>query len=151
MGSPGPVCRSLVVKEKLFGRVAFEPSEADLNFIGEHDDDVVMVDFHNKPLKKSKGKVADSDDEPISNLKGKGKVKAKKVPESKSRSRHRVDDVDDDDIESDFESNEDDDMSDFVVESDKEKDARLALKRRLWKSKAAIMLDSDEEMNTPEE
>ena len=110
-----------------------------------------MADSDNEPLRKSKAEVADWDDEPISNLKGKGKAKAKKVPESKSRSRRHVDDDDDDDIESDFESNEDDDMSDFVVESDKEKDARLALKRRLGKSKAAIMLDSDEEMNTPEE
>ena len=72
MASPGPECRSAVVKDKLFNRAAFEPSDADLNLIGEQDEDVVMVDSHDE-LVKSKAKVADSDDEPISNLKGKGK------------------------------------------------------------------------------
>ena len=155
MALPGPVCRSAVVKEKLFNRAAFEPSDADLNLIGEQDEDTVMVDSDDDPLKKGKAKVADSDDEPIPTLKGKGKAKAKKVQKSKSasKSRRRLDD-DDDDIESDFESDEDDDMSDFIVESDEdeeEKDARLAVKRRLGKRKATIVLDSDEEMDTPEE
>jgi hypothetical protein len=156
MASSGPVCRSAVVKEKLFSRTAFEPSDADLNPIGEQDEDVVMVNSDDEPLKKSKVKVVDSDDEPVSNFKGKGKARAKKVQKfkSKSKSRRRVDDDDDDDIESDFESDEDDDMSDFIVESDEdeeEKDTRLALKRRLGKRKAIIVLDSDEEMDTPEE
>ena len=153
MALPGPVCRSAVVKEKLFNRAAFEPSDADLNLIGEQDEDAVMVDSDDELVKKSKVKVADSDDEPIPTFKGKGKAKAKKVQKSKPRSRRRVDD-DDDDIESDFESDEDDDMSDFIVESDEdeeEKDARLAVKRRLGKRKATIVLDSDEEMDTPEE
>ena len=45
-------------------------------------------------------------------------------------------------------------MGDFIVESDEdeeEKEACLALKRRLGKRKATIVLDSDEEMDTPEE
>ena len=127
MASPGPICRSAVVKEKLFSRAAFEPSDADLSLIGEQDEDVVMVDSNDEPLKKSKGKVAHSDDEPISNLEGKGKAKAKKVQKSKSKSRRRLDDGDND-IEFDFESDEDDDMSDFIIES-----------------------DEDEEMDTPDE
>lgn len=52
-------------------------------------------------------------------------------------------------------SEEDDDMTDFIVESDEdeeEKDVRRALKRRLGKRKSFIVLDSDEEMaDTPEE
>ena len=158
MALSGPVCRSAVVKEKLFNRAAFEPSDVDLNLIGEQHEDVVMVHSDDEPVKKGKAKVADSDDEPISTLKGKGKEKEKKVqkskPKPKSKSRRRLDDDDDDDIESDFESDEDDDMSDFIVESDEdeeEKDARLAVKRRLGKRKATIVLDSDEEMDTPEE
>ena len=99
--------------------------------------------------------MADLDNEPISTLKGKGKAKAKKVQKSKSKSKSRrcLDHDDDDAIESEFESDEDDDMSDFIVKSDEEeeKDARLALKRRLGKRKATIVLDSDEEMDTPEE
>ena len=148
MASSGPVCRSAIVQEKLFSCTALEPSDADLNLIGERDEDVV-VDSDNEPLKKSKAKVADSGDEPISNLKGKGKANAKKVQKSKFKSRlrrHQVDDDDDDDdIDSDYESDEDDDMSD---EDEEEKDARLALKRRLGKRKA--ILDSDE-IDTPEE
>ena len=73
MASPGPVCRSAVVKEKLFSHAAFEPSDADLNLMGEQYEDVVMVDSDDEPLKKSKAKAADSDDGPISNLKGRGK------------------------------------------------------------------------------
>ena len=42
MASPGPECRSAVVKEKLFSRATFEPSDADLNLIGEQDEDVVI-------------------------------------------------------------------------------------------------------------
>ena len=41
MSSPGPECRSAVVKEKLFSRATFEPSDADLNLIGEQDEDVI--------------------------------------------------------------------------------------------------------------
>ena len=45
-------------------------------------------------------------------------------------------------------------MSDFIVESDEdeeEKDARLALKRWLGKCKAIIVLDLNQERDTPEE
>ena len=65
MASPGPACRSPVIKEKLFSRAAFEPSDAELSLIGEQDEDVVMVNSDDEPLKKSKAKVADSDYEPI--------------------------------------------------------------------------------------
>uniref|UniRef100_A0A8H8CFK2 Uncharacterized protein n=1 Tax=Psilocybe cubensis TaxID=181762 RepID=A0A8H8CFK2_PSICU len=49
---------------------------------------------------------------------------------------------------------DDDDMSDFIVQSDEdeeEKDARRALKKRLGKKRANIILDSDDEPDTPEE
>ena len=59
MVSPGPECRSAVVKEKVFSRATFEPSDADLNLIGEQDKDVVIVDSDDEPVKKSKAKAAD--------------------------------------------------------------------------------------------
>ena len=137
-------------RRSCFSRAAFEPSDADLNLIGEQDEDVVMVDSDDQPLKKSKAKVAYSDDEL------KGKVKAKKIQKSKSKSKSRrcLDHDGDDAIESEFESDEDDDMSDFIVkidEDEEEKDARLALKWRLGKRKVIIVLDSDKEMDTSEE
>ena len=83
MASPGPVCRSPVVGEKLCSRTAFE----DLNLIGEQDEDIVMVDSEDEPLKKS-AKVADSDaDEPISNLKER-KGKGKEISEVQITSLH---------------------------------------------------------------
>ena len=128
MAPPGSVCRFAVVKEKLFSRAAFKPSDADLNLIGEREEDTLMVESDDEPLKKSKAKVTHSDDEPISNLEGKGKAnRAKKVQKSKSKSRRRLDDGDND-IDFDFQSDEDDDMSDFIIES-----------------------DEDEEMDTPDE
>ncbi|EDR06986.1 uncharacterized protein LACBIDRAFT_328394 [Laccaria bicolor S238N-H82] len=45
-------------------RAAFEPSDADLNPVREQGQGVVMVDSDDEPLKKSKAKVADSDDVP---------------------------------------------------------------------------------------
>lgn len=51
-------------------------------------------------------------------------------------------------------SDEDDDLSDFIVEDDEdeeEKDARRQIKTRLGKRKANVILDSDEEEESPED
>jgi hypothetical protein len=140
LGLQGPACRSPICSEKLFTRVAFMPSDADL-------------------LPGAAKLVADSDAEmedcTVSAKDNKGKGKAK--PKTMRRARRLVLDSDDI-IVSEAESDDeqiDDDMSDFIVESDEdegEKDARRGLKKRLGKRKAIVVLDSDEEKeDTPEE
>jgi hypothetical protein len=50
--------------------------------------------------------------------------------------------------------NGDDDMSDFIVQSDEDeeaKDARRSLKKHLGKRRVNVVLDSDDEVDTPEE
>jgi len=50
--------------------------------------------------------------------------------------------------------NGDDDMSDFIVQSDEDeeaKDARRSLKKHLGKRRVIVVLDSDDEVDTPEE
>ena len=75
--------------------------------------------------------------------KGKGKASTRsKNPASRRRTI----------AESDDEGDED--MSDFIVESDEdeeEKDARRVLKKRLGKKRANVIFDSDDEPDTPEE
>ena len=89
-----PLSRRSCVKEKLFSRTAFEPTGADLNLTEEQDEDVVMVESDDEPLKKSKARVADLDDEPISNLsKGKerqGQRKFKSPSPRRRCRRHRI-------------------------------------------------------------
>lgn len=52
------------------------------------------------------------------------------------------------------ENDDDDDLSDFIVQSDEdenEKDESRALKKRLGKQRVHVVLDSEDEMDTPEE
>ncbi|KDR76486.1 hypothetical protein GALMADRAFT_246858 [Galerina marginata CBS 339.88] len=141
---PCPVCRSPVSQEVLFSRQAFEPSEKELKPPAEKDED-------------EDSEMSDIDDYPTNDRKGKGKAAA---PKKSGRTRRRAffesDDEGDDVLKSasEEEDDEDEDMSDFIVESDEdeeEKDARRALKKRLGKKRATIILDSDDEPETPEE
>ena len=103
----------------------------------------------------------DEDDVPIYDRKGKGKGKGKSRAPTKPRRNARRAFVESDDegddvtySGSDEEDNSDDDMSDFIVGSDEdeeEKDARRALKKRVGKKRAHVILDSDDERDTPEE
>jgi len=71
---------------------------------------------------------------------GKGKAKALTRPKRSAIG-----------LRTQIESDDDDDMSDFIVESDKdedEKDARRAIKQRLRKKRVNIVIDSDDD--TPE-
>jgi hypothetical protein len=139
-GLQGPVCRAAICSEFLFIRAAFMPTDADLLPDAEVGSGMEVKD---DPIfaKDNKGK-------------GKGRVKPKK---SRRATRRLVLDSDDIIVSEDESDNEevDDEMSDFIVESDEdeeEKDARRALKKRLGKRKAIVVLDSDEEMeDTPEE
>jgi len=90
----------------------------------------------------------------------KGKGKAKAPPRRPARARRYATESDDEgdevgELDSGDEAvDEDDDMSDFIVESDEdeeEKDARRALKKRLGKKRTTVILDSDDEIETPEE
>ncbi|PPQ82538.1 hypothetical protein CVT25_007147 [Psilocybe cyanescens] len=139
----GPVCRTPITENMLFSRQAFEPSDEELN-----------PEAANKEEEQIEER--DVEEYVLKNNKGKGKAPAR----SRRSTRRAVADSDDDGddvLKSDSEDdngNDDDDMSDFIVESDEdeeEKDARLALKKRLGKRKAHVILDSDEEPETPEE
>jgi hypothetical protein len=130
--SVGPVCRSAITEEKCFSRVAFEPSDKDLSDHGDSDDNSVM-----------------EVEEYFNDSKGKSKVVAK--TKKGSRISRRV--VSDSEYESD-DNDSDDDMSDFIVQDDEdeeEKDARRVIKARSGKKNAHIILDSDDEPDTPEE
>lgn len=132
----------------MFSREAFEPTDKELNLNNQQDDageDIIMISD-------------DEDEAPFYDRKGKGKI----VPKpTKSRCKAHPafiesdDEGDDVDIsESDDEDNDDDDMSDFIVESDEDeedKDARRALKERHRKKRTNVILDSDDEPDTPEE
>jgi hypothetical protein len=123
----GPKCRAPITKEKLFQRGAFEPTEKELNPNAVSDDE--------------ESDETDMDvDEDEDGTMGKGKARATRS------SRRKVSYVEDD---------EEDDMSDFIVDSDEdeeEKDARKVMKeRRLGKRRANVILDSDDEMDTPED
>jgi len=99
----------------------------------------------------------DDDDAPPRDRKGKGESKAPTKPCSNTRRTFVESDDEGDDVNysgSDEEDNSDDDMSDFIVRSDEdeeEKDARHALKKRVGKNRAHLILDSDNERDTPEE
>jgi len=139
----GPVCRSPISKQTIFDQQAFEPTDEELN----------------PNIKKAENaKMSNVEEYAPGDHKGKGKAKA--TPRRPARARRYVTESDDkgDDVgksDSDDEAvDEDDDMSDFIVESDEdeeEKDARRALKKRLGKKRTTVILDSDDEIETPEE
>ncbi|KJA26761.1 hypothetical protein HYPSUDRAFT_35906 [Hypholoma sublateritium FD-334 SS-4] len=137
---PCPVCRAAINAEKLFSREAFEYSDEDLNDKGSADMDILS----DSPGITSKGK-------------GRGKSKVMKKSKKVSRvSRRESDDEGDDGSDNDLEYDDDDgsDLSDFIVESDEdeeEKDARRAMKQRQTKKHKNVILDSDDEPDTPEE
>ncbi|KAJ2936849.1 hypothetical protein H1R20_g266, partial [Candolleomyces eurysporus] len=124
---PCPVCRGPVIEKHLFKRSAFEPTEKELNPDATSDSD--------EPPDESD---MDVDDIQASR---KGKARAKKAKRGAYRG------MDDDEYD------EDDDLSDFIVNDDEdedEKDARRALKLKQKKRRANVVLDSDEEMEQPE-
>ncbi|KAL4260457.1 SNF2/RAD54 helicase family protein [Pleurotus pulmonarius] len=137
---PCPVCRSSITAEKLFSRSAFEPSEEDLD----------------PSLAKPKPK-ADANEDPNSvfwrTRKGKGKAKAKAKGKTKTKSKRVtvIDSADEcysEEEEASEDYEDDDNMSDFIVDSDEdedyeEKSASRAIKKRL--TKRTIVLDSDDE------
>jgi len=121
----GPCCRELLDAKKLFSRSAFEPSDGELNPKSVSDSD----------------KIASDDDCIPSNRKGKGKSAGRSGNRRKSLAESENDDSDDD-------------MSDFIVDSDEdeeEKDTRRAMKKRLGKKRVHVILDSDDEVDTPED
>ncbi|KAJ6571813.1 SNF2 family N-terminal domain-containing protein [Mycena capillaripes] len=146
---PCPACRSPICSQKLFPSAVFYPTEKDLESNAEGgDSDIEMLDVKPKKL--------------ASKDKGKGKAKAKQ-PARKSAARKFIvldsSDVEEADEESVSEDDyKDSDMRDFIVESDEdeeEKDARLAMKKRLGKRRAVTTIidsdDSDDEPVAPEE
>ncbi|KAL0578872.1 hypothetical protein V5O48_003105, partial [Marasmius crinis-equi] len=175
---PCPACRAPIHANKLFSRVAFEPTDQDL-FPPEKPDDaepeIMEVDEVVKPKKRT--------------TKGKAKKVAKKVKKPVlAQGPYGVIDVDafdtepeddgsssaprrssgpgtttplvyisdsEDEEEDEYEDGSDDSMDDFIVQSDEdeeEKDARREQKKKLGKRKTLVVLDSDEEMDdTPEE
>ncbi|PPQ65989.1 hypothetical protein CVT26_010649 [Gymnopilus dilepis] len=142
---PCPVCRSLLTEDTLFSRQAFEPTAKELNPTAlQEDEDHKMSDI----------------EEFLPG--GKGKASTSTKPRRSGRSRHRrvvseSDDEGDDVLRSDSEDDYDDDednLSDFIVQSDEEeeeKDARRAMNKRQGKKRAHIIIDSDDEPDTPEE
>lgn len=122
----GPCCREPLDAKKLFSRSAFEPSDRELNPKSSGDSDF---------------EIASDNDYIPNNRKGKGKT----VGRSGNRRRFLAESENDDD---------DGDMSDFIVDSDEdeeEKDTRRAMKKRLGKKRVHVILDSDDEIDTPEE
>ena len=141
----GPVCRSLLTEETLFSRQAFEPTAKELNPTAlQEDEDHKMSDIE-EFLPGGKGKGSTSIKPRRSGRPGRRRV----VSES--------DDEGDDVLRSDSEDDYDDDednLSDFIVQSDEdeeEKDARRAMNKRQGKKRAHIIIDSDDEPDTPEE
>jgi hypothetical protein len=126
----GPVCRADINADKIFRRAAFEPTEKDLRGDAEDDEDDIMH-------------VDESEEEyPATRSKSKGKERA-------HPGRRVIDEFDD---EGDDVNNSDDD--DFIVQSDEdeeEKEARRALRMRGRKAHPIVILDSDDEPETPEE
>lgn len=123
----GPVCQANINKETIFSRAAFEPSKDEFNLEADNDDSMDVDDEVGSSKKSSKGK-------------GKaGKTKGAKLLRRRS--------------ESDDDEN-DDHMNNFIVndgEDEEEKDARHALKKRLGKMRANVIMDSDDELETSEE
>ncbi|EKM56552.1 uncharacterized protein PHACADRAFT_207772 [Phanerochaete carnosa HHB-10118-sp] len=122
---PCPTCRSPISADKIFARTAFEPSDEQLSAEKEEPvetqiaGDTIMVDV------KAEGGVKSA--------------KAGRVVRKRRAHSRRVLDSDED--------VDDDEMSDFIVESDEdeEKDARRELKKRLKGKRRAIVLSDDED------
>ena len=124
----GPCCRDPLDAIKLFTRSAFEPTDKELDPNSGSDSDIEVVSD-------------DSDDYFPSQMKGKGKTARRAGNRRKLLANS-----------GDYDSA--DDMSDFIVDSDEdeeEKDARRATKNRLGKKRAHVILDSEDEVDTPEE
>ena len=138
----GPVCRAAISPEKLFSREAFEYLDEDLK---EEDEDNVMNVLSDSLAITSKRK-------------NKGRI-TKKSKKAGRASRRKINESDDEgdavsDNESDYDDDDDDDLSDFIVNSDEdeeEKDERKAMKTRQTKKHKNVILDSDDEPDTPEE
>lgn len=132
----GPVCRDAICEEKLCSRKIFEPTDAELSGKGKPEPEPVASDSDSE--RKEVDEILTPEPELQRRPKGRqAKRKVRRVVESDSE----IDIVDED---------EDDDLSDFIVQSDEdedEKDARAMLKKRLGKREVqkAIVIDSDEE------
>ncbi|KAF8970384.1 P-loop containing nucleoside triphosphate hydrolase protein [Flammula alnicola] len=136
-----PVCRSAINMEKLFSRAAFAPSDKDINPLVDDDYDMDVIDL---PAKNSQGKQKSG-----KQTRKTGRAVRRPFRESDDEG----DDVFDSGSDEDEDDNDNDDLSDFIVESDEdeEKDARRSIKKRLGKKRANVILDSDDEPDTPEE
>lgn len=97
---------------------------------------------------------------PAITSKGKGKDKITKKSKKVARvSRRMIGESDDEgdavsDNDSEYDDDDGSDLSDFIVESDEdeeEKDARRVKKQRQTKKHKNVILDSDDEPDTPEE
>ncbi|KAJ3821535.1 SNF2 family N-terminal domain-containing protein [Lentinula raphanica] len=125
-----PACRTPITKDLLFDQAAFMPTD--------------------KELQEANGECDDSDIE----MEDANPVKPKRRATGKSRNSKKSHGVGSDSEYEDDDEDDDDDLSDFIVQSDEdeeEKDARKALKKRLGKRKAQVILDSDEEISDDEE
>ncbi|KAI0070755.1 hypothetical protein K474DRAFT_702536 [Panus rudis PR-1116 ss-1] len=131
---PCPTCRGPISKEKIFARLAFEPTDEDLNVKEEpapEDEDVDIIDL-------------------TEDVKGKGKAPVGRTLRKRKPKPIQVFDSDEEEGDDD-----DDDISDFIVgsgEDEEEKDARRALKlklqsgsRRKSKGKQRAIVISDDE------
>ncbi|EMD34880.1 hypothetical protein CERSUDRAFT_86316 [Gelatoporia subvermispora B] len=133
---PCPNCRAVISRNKLFSRRAFEPADeevADTATTSTTTSTEVEVLDVDAVANFESGNSSDVVESPRF-------VRGKSL--RKRKHRHILDD-------SDVEFVDDDSMSDFIVESDEdeeEKDARRAHRKRLGKRRAAMVLDSDEEM-----
>lgn len=148
---PCPSCRGPISKERIFFRLAFEPTDAELAIATgtvfkteDYDSDVEMIDD-------------------MVDVKGKGKSRAKPAPGRTLRvrkARARVLDSNDDEEEEEEEEDDGSDMSDFIVDDDdeeideEERDARKEARRAarsLSKGKArattrrVVMSDDEDE------
>lgn len=113
----GPCCRAPLDTKKLFSRSAFEPTDKDL-------DPSLGTDIG----------IAFDDDDILSHKKGKGKTAVTAGRKMLAESEYEGDD------------NPDDDLSDFIVQTDEdedEKDATKVLQKRFGKKR--------DEIDTPEE
>ncbi|KZT22721.1 hypothetical protein NEOLEDRAFT_625750 [Neolentinus lepideus HHB14362 ss-1] len=128
---PCPTCRGAISEAKLFSRLAFEPTDKELEKTLNPDDERVNVDNVMKKTKKGKGKAK--------------RGNAHRMMYSSDAEEANADDIDEE--EEDDGADDDDDLSDFIVQDDEdeeEKDERRTQKKRLGKARA-IVLDSDNE------
>ncbi|TFK47603.1 P-loop containing nucleoside triphosphate hydrolase protein [Heliocybe sulcata] len=130
---PCPTCRGAISETKLFSRLAFEPTDQELEKAMNPESDRVDVDDVMKKTKSAKGKAR--------------KRNARRMMYSSDAEEAGADDIEDDEEDEEEEDEDDDDLRDFIVQDDEdeeEKDERRAQKKRLGKARA-IVLDSDDE------